>query len=367
MSPARRSIHRRGAESAERGMIGGRRGLNSTCAVICVLCASAVPLLSGCHESPASESPVIDAPRSVKQSDDLELTTSASAREIDVGQPLTVTYQVLADAGFHIKWPEFEEALGAFEVRHAERTPPIPVEDGAKRRWNAQLGLMTFEEGTLEIPSIEIAYSFGGDSTIKVIASDPLTIVAHSVVGADADPSAYRDIKGAAEMPVEPAWKWWVIIGGGAALLAIITFAAILLAKRGRAPIAEPPLAPDDWARRELDAIEHARLIEQRAFEPFYVRLSAVVRGYVERRFGLHAPERTTDEFLHEARRNRALRDDHRELLGDFLRAADMVKFARYEPMDVDCREALTSARLFVQQSAPSATPSPAQPVEAVA
>jgi len=320
------------------------------------VCTFAALILTACAQDAANdaERATNDMPTSVATADGIEVTMRASAREIEVGQPLHVEMSVLADADVRVEWPQFDKELGPFEVRSTVRVPPIPV-DG-KRRWQAQLELMTFDEGELELPAVEIGYEAAPanedgtqDRGEQKLESKPLTIIARSVVGADADPSAFRDIKGAAEMPTESAWFWWVIGGGAAALLVMVLLLALLL--RQRKPAVQRILAPHEWALQELDAIAKAQLIEQRAFEPFYVRLSAVVRGYLERRFGLMAPERTTDEFLHEARRSNHLRDDQRRLLSDFLRAADMVKFARFEPTDTDCREALASARSFVEQT----------------
>lgn len=335
-------------------------------AAACALCILTAFLLVACEaDTSKAEAPETDQPRSATTDDGVELTVTASAREIEVGQLLTVDYQVIAGAGVQVTWPEFGEKLGPFEVRESESTPPIPLEGGAKKEWKTTLELMTFEEGSLEVPPIEVTCATGDDAAEKTIASNPLTIVSHSVVGEEADPGAYRDIKGVADMPTSPRWMLWAMIAGGALLLlggaGVIIFFAI---RAGSQPVTEPPLSPHEWALLELTSLERSRLIEERAFEPFYVRLSAVVRGYVERRFGLMAPERTTDEFLREAQGSRLLRDDHRELLATFLRAADMVKFARYEPMEVDCKDALASARQFVVQTVPA---TPAEQAEAAA
>ena len=105
-------------------------------------------------------------------------------------------------------------------------------------------------------------------------------------------------------------------------------------------------------------------LIEAGEFHPFYVRLSDIVRRYVEERFGLMAPQRSTPEFLREARGSSALSDDHQDLLARFLRAADMVKFALHVPAAADAEGALTAARGFVEDTMPS---EPGAPVEAAA
>ena len=63
--------------------------------------------------------------------------------------------------------------------------------------------------------------------------------------------------------------------------------------------------------------------------ERFAVEVSEAARKYLEDRFGLRAPERTTEEFLAELSGSVALDGRHKELLADFLTRCDLVKFAR--------------------------------------
>ncbi len=89
-----------------------------------------------------------------------------------------------------------------------------------------------------------------------------------------------------------------------------------------------PPILPHLRARSRL---EHAlSLIEQP--QPFCIAVSDTVRQYLEERFNFHAPERTTEEFLHELKATDLLLPDQKQSLGEFLNVCDMVKFARYEP-----------------------------------
>ena len=52
---------------------------------------------------------------------------------------------------------------------------------------------------------------------------------------------------------------------------------------------------------------------------PFCILVSDTVRLYLEERFNFHAPERTTEEFLHELQATRLLLPDQKQSLGEFL------------------------------------------------
>lgn len=111
-----------------------------------------------------------------------------------------------------------------------------------------------------------------------------------------------------------------------------------------------------DPQRRALEALRvlmSEGLPDKGLYEPFYVRLTQIVRVFVEDRYGLQAPEQTTEEFLLSIREHPHLLRDHGELLQHFLRYADLIKFARMDSTKGDCHEAWRSAETFVQAAIP--------------
>jgi hypothetical protein len=151
-----------------------------------------------------------------------------------------------------------------------------------------------------------------------------------------------RDIKGLVPLPMEWPWVWLLV----AALIAAGIIAFVIWRYRRGKPAAPPPPLPTPFetARRALDDLRR----ENPPVEMFYTRLSDIVRQYIEGQFGLHAPERTTEEFLAEA----TLPAQHMTLLGAFLSEADMVKFARLRPGREDADRAFAAAERFVQETA---------------
>ena len=87
------------------------------------------------------------------------------------------------------------------------------------------------------------------------------------------------------------------------------------------------------------------------------MRLSGIVRTYIEARFGLKAPDMTTEEFLQVTSNAQALSSSHRRLLQEFLERSDLVKFARYEPSRHEADEAFEAAHRFIQDTVPSPEP----------
>lgn len=163
-----------------------------------------------------------------------------------------------------------------------------------------------------------------------------------------------RDIKGPVVIPTGWEWLWWVlgIMVLGAMLAGLLIY---LLTRRKR--IVVPPLIPPHLRAKER--LEEAlALIGQP--KPFVIAVSNTLRAYLEERFRFHAPERTTEEFLHEMKRTELLLPAQKESLGEFLQRCDLVKFAKYEPGEPELRHLHTAAVQLVTETEPQPEPQPA-------
>jgi len=104
-----------------------------------------------------------------------------------------------------------------------------------------------------------------------------------------------------------------------------------------------------DVAKADLDALIMAPRPLEREMDAFFVRLSGIVRRYLEIRFGLRSPELTTEEFVEELANSPDLVRSHQKLLREFLNRADLVKFAHLVPDPADVELSLESARSFLE------------------
>ena len=100
-------------------------------------------------------------------------------------------------------------------------------------------------------------------------------------------------------------------------------------------------------------------LVERGLFKDFYVELTHVVRRYIERAYGIHAPRQTTDEFLVSAKGDPRFGEESVSRLSGFLRSADMVKFAGVQATPDMASNAATSARDYIRSDAAASSSSP--------
>ena len=172
-----------------------------------------------------------------------------------------------------------------------------------------------------------------------------------------------RPLKGPVEIPGSFDWLWWVGLALAVGMVAWFLWRRFRLRKpRVEAALMVPP------HRRAKDRLRGASELMSDPYR-FCSLVSDVLRAYMEERFELRAPERTTEEFMDELRFSTKLRGDHKSLLEDFLSRCDLVKFARFEPTVPEMQALLDSATRFVDETAPlgdtaeTNTPPEQQPV----
>jgi hypothetical protein len=165
-----------------------------------------------------------------------------------------------------------------------------------------------------------------------------------------------RDIKPPVIIP--SGWQWVLWAAGALAVAAALNLAWRYWQKR-RLLVPPVPIIPAHVrAKQKLE--EALALIGQP--REFCILVSDTIRWYLEERFDFRAPERTTEEFLHELKGTNLLTPDQKSSLGEFLNRCDLVKFARYEPAEPELRELHASALRLVEETEPSPLSETASP-----
>ena len=158
-------------------------------------------------------------------------------------------------------------------------------------------------------------------------------------------PTDIRDIKPPVDIPDPWLWRWVLLSGLAAALIVLII---VGLFKRKKAAAAEVVVIPPHIRAKQRLA-EALRFISDP--NQFCTEVSNTLRLYLEERFELRAPERTTEEFLIELQNSKHLTLDQKLSLGEFLQSCDLVKFARHEPTETNLRQLHDAALRLVDET----------------
>ncbi|MBK9071274.1 MAG: hypothetical protein IPL79_09775 [Myxococcales bacterium] len=213
-------------------------------------------------------------------------------------------------------------------------------------------GLYAEFAGKQRIPSFRVAYVDAGGEAHELLTEEISLTVAPPPE--DAATASMQPAPGNLD-PARGAWPWWawVVVGTLAIASAWLAWRAVAAARSARAR--EAQISAYDAARARL-----SELIARGApdgqdlavLDAWYVELSAIVRLYIEQRFGLRAPELTSEEFLVVAKESEALAGPQRTQLAAFLEACDRVKFAGYHPTSDESLGNFALAERFIEGTA---------------
>jgi len=302
----------------------------------CVIAAAGVACASAADERPAAWTP-----------DGVSIAVSASPTRVTVGDRMLYTLRVVAPQGMTVSPPVLGRTVGEFQIRDLGQLPAVRRKDGSEEI-SYRYELRLYETGEKSIPPLTVTLKSQQGKVAEVDAGS-VAVVAESVL--DKDAKDIKDIKPPLELayiPVAPLV--WLCAGGAAVAAALVALRRV----RRKRELSPPPRLPHLIAYEELARLLAMNLIAAGRVKEYYIGISDIVRRYIERRFGLRAPDRTTEEFLAEASASGLLDPRARTLVGDFLEKCDMVKFARYGPTDEENSGAYAAAKRFVDETVPA-------------
>ncbi len=280
-------------------------------------------------------------------------TVRLEPRQPRIGDPILLTLNVTAEKGVELIMPEFGQVMERFTIIDFVKNEKI--DDQGQTVSSHRYELQPPRSGKQTIPPILVEFvdrrngskpaPEGFDS--YELLTERLSFEVQSVLPSDVQVELNPPLGELSLMGSSGGRIWaWVM---GLLLLFAAAFWGwrVWLASRQKA------------RRRSSYEIAMGRLTElvtrsrndPKQVDAFFVELSAIVRWYLENRFELRAPELTTEEFLDSMSQSPDLSEGHQAMLREFLRQADLVKFATFVPSKQDTDESVTAARRFLEET----------------
>jgi hypothetical protein len=212
-----------------------------------------------------------------------------------------------------------------------------------------------YDSAQVTIPAVTISYT-EWNSVKKNIKTNPITITVRTLpVNTQED---IRDIKEPLKLPLN-----WLLIG----LIVFLIFALLVAAyfiyryyKKKNALkesiIPEVKIPPHEIALAKLAELEQKKLWQNGLVKQFHSEVTEIVRQYFEDRFNFRALEMTSAEILAVL----SYMEDGKKIAGtseNFFSNADLVKFAKFEPMPKINDEMMKQAYDIVNQTIPAPVP----------
>lgn len=281
----------------------------------------------------------------------VQVILTVDKKEPTIADRIRLRMEVTADEDYDVRMPRFGEKLEQFGIVDYDTTQPELIEGGRTRQTRSYV-LEPFLSGDYTIPVMTFLFSKRGEAEEKEheLETEVITLHVKSLLPEAAAEIKIHEIASPEELPREPVSRAWLALVG----VVLILFAAgtVFWVRRKKLEESiESSIPAHDLAFGQIEALVAENLPEKGEIKEFYRRISDILRRYVENRFGLQAPEQTTEEFLGTLAVTRLLTPPQKELLKEFLRHCDLVKFAEHRPENDDIQKTFDSCKNFILET----------------
>jgi hypothetical protein len=334
---------------------------------LAVACNNASPL--DVHKPSALQAPPKDALIKTTEHGPAKATVTVWPQKPTLGEPIFLRVEIDSPAGVQVDAP-FQEAgdqrLGRFKVVGFTKDTQHKPDGGTHQEQTYTLEAPT--SGKHRVPPLRMEMVDSRGDAGKQAGKQEILTEEVPLDVAPIDMSAVGKELRAAAGKIDPdvGGTPWTLILLALSAGAIVLSGSLLFIRawRSRRRIKVQKSAYDE-AIGKLRAMEMRGAPEGEGADAWFVELSAIVRGYLERRYEIRAPELTTEEFLQVASRSASLAEElgergsvtrgltaaHRTQLSQFLERCDRVKFAGYRPDSQESLDTLAAARAFVEET----------------
>ena len=322
-----------------------------TCLLFILLCCGLLTVCAGCGESKqAKEQKAEFEIDKVYERGPLTAHVRVSRGKITIAETVLLELEAAVAPGYEVEMPKVDKALENFGLLDLQNMGDR-LDENNNVVSSYRYRLEPFLSGTYPIPAFTFEfYDVNNPDEKKYhLDTEPIDVEVASLLGEQRAELQIADIEDVVEMPKEPSYWWlWtmalaVVIASGVAWFSLRRKRIQQLVRIFR------PAHEIAYAR--LRALVGDDLVKAGRIKEFYERISDILRHYIEHRFDLKAPERTTEEFLIELQWTDALSDSDKEHLGEFLKQCDLVKFARHTPTSEQIQRTFDLVKDFIEKT----------------
>jgi hypothetical protein len=248
-----------------------------------------------------------------------------------------------------IQWPVFKDTVvGKVEIVNASKIDTtIPDKsDLLNFVQNQNITITSFDSGFYAIPPFK--FIVNGDTAHPYETEAMLFQVNNVQVDTT---QSIKDIK----PPLYEPFSWRELIpyaywtfGAIAAILAIVYLVKRLTKVKPKEVIkVKVKIPPHVLALQELEKLRQEKLWQEGKIKQYHSKLTDILRFYIEGRFKIPAMEQTSDEIMSNFKRV-VIDEESKSRLKQIFLLADLVKFAKEQPLPNENELALTNAFDFV-------------------
>jgi hypothetical protein len=265
-----------------------------------------------------------------------------------VGDFINYKIEVITRKNIELLQPSLPDSIPDLEF--ISRSKPVFSESEKYNTTIFPFILAGYDSVTATIPEIDVEYRSEGDTSYKSITTDSLSVRIHTVQVSTAED--IKDVKSPLLIPYN-----WLMLLLWIAIALVVLIAARFFYKKYKKNQAEKPvekkviiIPPHIKAFSALESLEREQLWQQGRIKDYHSRITEIIREYFEDRFNFLSLELTTTETMQHLKNIQDSKIIH-DITFNFLSNADLVKFAKFQPLESVNEEMMNQAKEIVQKT----------------
>jgi hypothetical protein len=281
---------------------------------------------------------------------DVSVVATIDSQSVSLGDYIHLSIEVKHPAGVGVSLPVLKDTLGPFDIVHQDSIQQR--DENGTVILTKNIIISKYDGGNFYVPPIVVGFNTN-EGKRDSVASNPIPV---EVRGVQVDTTqAIKDVKGQLTVPISA--EEIALYAGIFVLLCGIGYGAYYYIKKKRNTgfVFEddaPKIPPHIIAIQKLFDLDEAHVWQSGDVKRFYSEATEIVREYFEKRYGISALEMTTGEVMDQLDKF-TLDVNTSRSIEQFLSGADLVKFAKYQPVSADNEEVIPTAKMIVEKTKP--------------
>lgn len=271
--------------------------------------------------------------------------------KITIAETVLLQFEAAIDPKYELQMPQVGTRLTNFGIVDWDNLGDR-LDENNNVVSTYQYRLEPFLSGNYQIPAFTFEFSDANSVEAKTyeLTTEPINVEVTSLLGEDRENLVIADIEDVVDMPKPPSdWPLWTL--GGCAVTGAVIIAWLYLRRRRIQELVRIFKPAHEIAYARLKALVKDDPVAAGRIKEFYERISDILRHYIEHRFDLRAPERTTEEFLAELALADVLGETDKKMLEEFLTHCDLVKFAKHNPTHQQIQRTFDLVTEFIEKT----------------
>ncbi len=278
----------------------------------------------------------------------ISVSASTDTSAYKIGDYIHYTIQVKARPEINVNGPAVSDTLAGMELIN-QQVPQKEEADG-RQVITYSYTFSKYDSSDVTVPPVLVYYRAKSDTAVKVITTNEVFFTVRPL---KVNPEAgIKDVKAPLKIPLD--WRWialWVLIGLIVLAAAYYAYRKYQERKAGYVPEKVVVKVPAHVAAlKSLRSLREKQLWQKGMVKEYHSEITEIIRRYFEERFNLPALEMTSGEAVDELRK----RAGTEKIITDtenFLSNADLVKFAKFQPMASVNEEMMKQAEEIVRKT----------------